>query len=1197
MPSNSQDPHLAGDEDSAASVKQEQPIARSNEIQPLQQPIADLLSDRAFAALFAATSDAIAIADESGCYVAVNPATCELAGLAAEDLIGRSLGEFTPPQFDFESAWQALQQQTHKQGVFSLIRSDGHVRNVKYTVTANFIPHYHLVVLRDITEQKQLERQIQDLIHERECQLKSALEASQQKYQTLFKILPVGVSITDAEGNIIEANPASETILGISVEDHTKRTYNEPTWRIIGPDHRIMPASDYASVRALQDHRVIRSQEQGIIHDDGSIRWITVSAAPIPLDDYGVAIAYTDITERKRLEQILADSKEELTDLLNSSGAIITKFSLLADGSCNYDYYSPQSEVIYGYQPEELLNNPNLWRSRVLPEDFENIILPAIQSIFTGQRQLDLEYRFRHRDGSIRWIHETATARRDEAKDCWSVIVVATDISDRVSAEIALRDSEERLRFALEAARMGSWDWNILTNKVVWSESLERLMGMQPGSFDGCFETFRAIVYPDDRPRVFDAIARSIEQDESYDIEFRFIRPDGSIRWASSQGNVLRDRDGRAIRMIGVDIDITERKQAELSLQQALQELTHHVENSPLATIRWNQEFRVESWSEQAERIFGWTAEEVAGKTMYDWQFIFEEDLKPVHQTATQLLQGINSVNHNRNYHKNGSVLYCEWYNSTLLDEQGNLISILSVVQDVSDRTAAEIALQQSEARYRILSEISPVAIFRFEQAFNCVYVNDRWSEMTGRSKASALGRGWIEALHPDERDLVLSRWAEQYAQSDPRNFTLKPSEGRHLRPDGSITWYYAQITPEIDATGQVSSYVGTLTDITALKQTEQELECTRNFLQQVLDYLPLAVFTKDAATLAFTLWNNACTELLGYQPEQVLGKTDYDLFPPEQARRCIDQDREAIQSRRIVDIPEETIVGNAGQPLIVHNRKVAVYDTDNQPQLVIGIVEDITALKQAENALLQKAEQERSLRLIAQHIRATLDLDAILSTAVAEIQQTLNADRTLIFRLNSDHSGVVIQEAVRPEYPVTLAMRWEDECFPPECYASYCQGKARIVSEIAGDSWGDCLVEFMQQTGVQSKMVAPIVQRQDKGDARVWGLLITHACATPRQWQNDELDLLQQVAEQLAIAIQQSELHQQLQKANRALERLSNTDALTQIANRRCFNDTLATEWRRAYRDGRELALILCDIDYFKQYNDTYGHPAGDSA
>ncbi|PSB35731.1 GAF domain-containing protein [Stenomitos frigidus] len=148
------------------------------------------------------------------------------------------------------------------------------------------------------------------------------------------------------------------------------------------------------------------------------------------------------------------------------------------------------------------------------------------------------------------------------------VLLLVRDITDRKQAEAALRESEERSRLAFKAARMGSWDWNITTNEIIWSESLERLMGMQPGSFNGRFETVIAMIYPNDRERVATSITRSVEQGDAYDLEFRFVKPDGSLRWAVSKGNVLRDASGAPIRMLGVDVDVTDRKQAEIALWQ-----------------------------------------------------------------------------------------------------------------------------------------------------------------------------------------------------------------------------------------------------------------------------------------------------------------------------------------------------------------------------------------------------------------------------------------------------------------------------------------------------------------------------------------------------------------------------------------------------------------------------------------------------
>lgn len=143
---------------------------------------------------------------------------------------------------------------------------------------------------------------------------------------------------------------------------------------------------------------------------------------------------------------------------------------------------------------------------------------------------------------------------------------------------------------------------------------------------------------------------------------------------------------------IAVIRDITERKRAEEAAQEAHQRLTFHVENSPLAVIEWDSEFRVSRWTESAERLFGWKSHEVLGKHVNDWQFVFDEDVDAVAQVTDRQRVGTEllGVQHNRNYTKDGEILYCEWYNSVLHDDRGRLVSVLSLVLDVTARKLAE---------------------------------------------------------------------------------------------------------------------------------------------------------------------------------------------------------------------------------------------------------------------------------------------------------------------------------------------------------------------------------------------------------------------------------------------------------------------------------------------------------------------------
>jgi PAS domain S-box-containing protein len=211
----------------------------------------------------------------------------------------------------------------------------------------------------------------------------------------------------------------------------------------------------------------------------------------------------------------------------------------------------------------------------------------------------------------------------------------------------------------------------------------------------------------------------------------------------------------------------------------------------------------------------------------------------------------------------------------------------------------------------------------------------------------------------------------------------------------------------------------------------------------------------------------------------------------------------------------------------------------------------EVVKRRHAEMVLWQQTKRERLMTQIAQHIRQSLDLDEVLTTTVEDVQLFLQADRVLIYRLWEDGTGSAINETVLPNYPIILGQSFPEEVFPREYHEAYSRGKTLAIADVTQAKIEPCLVDFVKQFGIQAKLVVPILQENryigsDKpnGDAdstsvipKLWGLLIAHQCSSPRQWETWEVELMQQLATQVAIAIQQSELYKQLQQLNAELE------------------------------------------------------------
>ena len=254
-----------------------------------------------------------------------------------------------------------------------------------------------------------------------------------------------------------------------------------------------------------------------------------------------------------------------------------------------------------------------------------------------------------------------------------------------------------------------------------------------------------------------------------------------------------------------------------------------------------------------------------------------------------------------------------------------------------------------------------------------------------------------------------------------------------------------------------------------------------------------------------------------------------------------------------------------------------------------------------------QELQKQREIMVarIASQIRESLNLHQILQHTVAGLLKFLEADRVIVCRIRDNGKGEVLEEARNPEVFSMVGWTLSDPWIVDrQSHQDHLSGQVLVLEDTAKANLDPGAKQLMDFFEVRSRLVMPIIlskdaetdsKTDDPSSEQLWGLLMVHQCHHSRHWQADEINVLPQLATQLAIAIQQAQLYQKVQIANRELSELATQDGLTQIANRRRFDEYLDQEWKRLLRSPAPLSLILFDIDFFKQYNDTYGHLAGD--
>lgn len=285
--------------------------------------------------------------------------------------------------------------------------------------------------------------------------------------------------------------------------------------------------------------------------------------------------------------------------------------------------------------------------------------------------------------------------------------------------------------------------------------------------------------------------------------------------------------------------ETTENTQTENFLKQALEQLTFHLENSPVGVVEWDNQSRVKRWSKQAEKMFGWQAEEVLGKCWNEWKFVLETDVDRVYKNAvsTRTAEVPMNIHYNRNYTKDGRVLDCEWYNSALLDEFGNVVSVLSLVLDVSDRKQAEAELKKSEEQFRLIFELAPIGMALTTLNGQFLRVNLALCNFLGYSEEELLQLTLIDIIHPDYSTNKFNHRQELLSNESP----FLQVETCYLSKSGEKVYAILQVSLVKDTHNKPLHYIVQVVNISERKKIEEKL--LHDAFHDVLTGLPNRAF------------------------------------------------------------------------------------------------------------------------------------------------------------------------------------------------------------------------------------------------------------------------------------------------------------------------------------------------------------------
>ncbi|MGA4577275.1 PAS domain S-box protein [Limisphaera sp. VF-2] len=871
--------------------------------------------------------------------VLVSDGCADLTGYPAEALLqGRPrYGELILPE-DRQAVWDVVQAALAQQEPFELTyriqRADGQVR---------WVWERGRGVYDDSGALKFLEGFVADITPRKEAE--EALFRSRERLRITLESIGDAVLTTDAEGRVEYLNPVAEQLTGWKREEAEGKRLGS-VFRIINEFSR-QPVENPVE-RVLREGRVVGlANHTLLLSRDGREIPIADSAAPIRDAQgrlAGVVLVFRDQTAERQARRAIEESEARFRSLFQGAGEMIVLHQLVRDADGRpVDYRildcNPAFERIMGLRREEV-------RGRLASEVYGTTPPPFLEefsAVALHGRPTRMGVYWppvdRHFEVSVAPFGPDGFA------------TLTTDVTDRKRAEAELSASEQRFRMLSEHALVGIYLFDEERFLYV-NPALARIFGYAPEELVGKLSPLD-LTYPEDRARVQENIRRRLKGEvEQVYYRFRGQRKDGSTIHLEAHGARVEYMGRPAI--LGTLQDVTERQQWEEKLANERALLRTLVDHLPVALYLKDTEGRKTLVNPVDRLNLGVTTEaEALGKTDFDFfppdqAAAFWEDDQKVLRSGEPVLN-----REERLTRPDGSEVWLLTSKVPLRDAQGRIIGLAGIGLDITELKRARDQLAAERTLLRTLLQTLPLAVYAKDITGRKTLTNPVDLQFMGaRSEEEVLGKSDFDFYPPEQAEVFAAEDRQVLESGEP----ILGREDRIVLRDGREAWLLTYKVPLRDAQGRVIGLAGCGLDITDRKRAEEALIRERTLLRAIVNTVPMVVYAKDLQGRK-TLTNPEDLRYMGARSEEeVLGKTDFDFYPPEQAAVFAEEDRRVLETGQPILNYEERVVLRDGSIAWKIASKVPLRDPQGRIIGLCGCGLDITERKRAEARLQEQA-------------------------------------------------------------------------------------------------------------------------------------------------------------------------------------------------------------------------------------------------